>query len=85
MLTKIYFGEEEDYARDRDGEVEMIWAVEGDNLKRLICKCAGAKTTEQALDYLCKHFTDEDGMLDDCAIRQWWDKKNIHYSFWTYP
>ena len=84
-LTKIYYGADEDYARDRDGEVEMIWSVSSENLQKLKKVCQNAKTTQQVADYLTKRFADEDGKLYDFEIRQWWDKKGIEYSFWTYP
>lgn len=82
-LTKINWGAPEDYERQLDREVELIWGVRGDSLIRLKKICNNSKTPDDVVRYLYERFIPYKRSAHQELVK-WLDKKEIVYVFSEY-
>lgn len=80
QAIKLNWGAEEDYERNKDGEVEQSWKVVGAALERLKKACNIAKKPETVVEYLKERFF----LCRRNAYREvlkWLDEKQIIYTY----
>lgn len=82
-LVKVNWGATEDYERNRDGEVELIWGVREEALTRLKKICNNSKTPDDVVRYLYERFIPYNRSADH-ELLKWFDKKEIAYVFLEY-
>ena len=80
LLVKVNWGAEDDFERNRDGEVELSWVVKGEALARLKKICNNAKTPEDVIQYLHERFAPFERQAGDKLI-EWLEKKSIPYYY----
>lgn len=82
-LIRLNWGAPEDYERDRDGEVELIWCVREDALTRLMKICNNSKTPDDVVRYLYERFAPYNRSAGE-ELLKWLDKKEVNYFFLVY-
>ena len=82
-IIKLNWGAPEDYERNRDGEVELSWTVQGEALTRLMKTCNNAKTPKDVVNYLYQRFSPHNRVAH-YELLEWLDKKEIKYYFSEY-
>lgn len=80
LLVKVNSGAEEDYARSRDGEVELSWDVKGEALARLKKICNNAKTPNDVVQYMHERFAPFERQAGD-KLNEWLEKKSVPYYY----
>ena len=79
-VVKLNWGAEEDYERNKDGEVELNWTIKGEALERLKKTCNNANTQDAVVDYLKERFA-RYGRLAHYELLKWLQEKQIPYSY----
>ena len=82
-VVKLNWGAEDDYERNKEGEVELNWTIQGEALERLKKICNNAKTPDAVVDYLKERFAAH-GRMALHELLQWLEKKQIPYYFIEY-
>ena len=82
-LVKLNWGAEEDYERSCDGEVEMIWGVQGEYLTRLKEICNNSKTSDDVVRYLYERFAPYKRLAGN-ELLKWLETKKVVVSFAMY-
>jgi len=82
-IIKLNWGALEDYERDRDGEVELSWTVQGEALTKLMKICNNANTHRDVIDYLYQRFAAHKRVVH-LKLLKWFDTKEITYYFSEY-
>lgn len=79
-IEKLNWGAEEDYERNRKGEVEQSWTVKGEALESLKKSCNNAKTPEEVVEYLKERFAKYEHQAH-YELLNWLEKKQITFYF----
>lgn len=82
-VVKLNWGAEDDYERNKEGEVELNWTIQGEALERLKKICNNAKTPDAVVDYLKERFA-QYGQQAHQELLKWLEKKQIPYYFIEY-
>lgn len=82
-IVKLNWGTEEDYERNRDGEVEMCWTIQGEAFARLMKVCNDAKTPKDVNTFIREHFVAYKRQVH-IKLLKWFDKKGINYYYSEY-
>lgn len=82
-VVKLNWGAEDDYERNKEGEVELNWAIQGEALERLKKICNNAQSPEAIVNYLKERFAPS-GRQAHYELLNWLEKKQIAYKFSVY-
>ena len=82
-VVKLNWGAEDDYERNKEGEVELNWTIQGEALERLKKICNNAQSPEAVVNYLKERFASH-GRMAHHELLQWLEKKEIPYLFLEY-
>ena len=82
-VVKLNWGAPEDFERNRDGEVEMSWTIQGKALERLMKTCNSAKKHNDIIVYLYQRFASYKRQAH-IELLKWLDQKEIPYYYSEY-
>ena len=77
--VKVNWGTEEDWERSRDGEVEMNWCFDEENIRKIMLR-TGTHNVKEMMQAMYERF----GKYKDSAdhyIEKWCQEKEIEYSY----
>lgn len=78
-MVKTNWGAEDDYARSREGEVEMNWHFDEENTKKMMLR-TGTHNGWDLLQTIYNRYKQHRGDADE-YITRWCDEKDIEYSY----
>ena len=79
MMVMVYWGDELDYERSVDGEVEQEWIFDEENTRKLMLR-TGARTGKELIEAVKGRFMPKGGSAD-LAILNFCKEKGIEYDY----
>lgn len=81
-MVRVNWGDDEDWERSRDGEVELNWMFDEENTKKMM-RLTGTNTGKSLINVLYERFKQNAYDADSYIIR-WCDTKGIVYNYYVH-
>lgn len=81
-LVKVSWGAEEDWERSRDGEVEINWCFDEENIRKIMLR-TGTHNVKDMMQAMYERFCKYRDTADH-YIEKWCQEKEITYSYYVH-